>query len=119
MKLCKYPEVVTFLGMMFLLGNMWGFVKSYLFVLLKNELQAPTYLLGKTTIINACDNLLWITVSQKILLCIFRLNCHCGMRNLHPDPVLGRQNCRQSWARQCHRGVFPSVLYPIYRILLP
>jgi hypothetical protein len=46
MKLLKYPELVVFLLMIFILGTMWGFVESYLFIFLK-ELKAPNYLLGK------------------------------------------------------------------------
>jgi len=46
LKLLKYPEVVVFLIMIFVLGSLWGFVESYLFVFLK-DLHAPNYLLGK------------------------------------------------------------------------
>ena len=52
-KLFRYPEVVVFLVMIFVLGNMWGFVESYLFVFLKDDLDAPNYLLGKQVTGNA------------------------------------------------------------------
>lgn len=41
----KMPHVVLFIIFMFLLGNFWGFIESYVFLYLK-ELGASNYLLG-------------------------------------------------------------------------
>lgn len=44
--LLKMPHVITFIFFLFILGNFWGFIESFLFLYLK-ELGAPNYLLGK------------------------------------------------------------------------
>lgn len=45
-RLLKLPHVIAFIIFLFMLGNCWGFIESYLFLYLK-ELGAPNYLLGK------------------------------------------------------------------------
>lgn len=44
--LLKMPHVICFIIFLFVLGNFWGFIESFLFLYLK-ELGAPNYLLGK------------------------------------------------------------------------
>lgn len=44
--LLKMPHVMCFIIFLFVLGNFWGFIESFLFLYLK-ELGAPNYLLGK------------------------------------------------------------------------
>lgn len=44
--LLKMPHVMCFIVFLFVLGNFWGFIESFLFLYLK-ELGAPNYLLGK------------------------------------------------------------------------
>lgn len=44
--LLKMPHVIAFIIFLFVLGNFWGFIESFLFLYLK-ELGAPNYLLGK------------------------------------------------------------------------
>lgn len=46
LKLLRLPHIIAFLFFMFALGNLWGFIESYLFLHLK-ELGASNYLLGK------------------------------------------------------------------------
>jgi MFS_1 like family len=43
--LLKMPHVICFIWFLFVLGNFWGFIESFLFLYLK-ELGAPNYLLG-------------------------------------------------------------------------
>lgn len=45
--LLKMPHVICFILFLFVLGNFWGFIESFLFLYLK-ELGAPNYLLGIT-----------------------------------------------------------------------
>jgi len=44
--LLKMPHVIAFICFLFVLGNFWGFIESFLFLYLK-ELGAPNYLLGE------------------------------------------------------------------------
>lgn len=46
MNLLKLPHVICFILFLFVLGNFWGFIESFLFLYLK-ELGAPNYLLGE------------------------------------------------------------------------
>uniref|UniRef100_A0A182S683 Major facilitator superfamily associated domain-containing protein n=1 Tax=Anopheles maculatus TaxID=74869 RepID=A0A182S683_9DIPT len=46
LNLLKLKHVIIFIWFLFLLGNFWGFIESFLFLYLK-ELGAPNYLLGK------------------------------------------------------------------------
>ena len=47
-KLFKSLDICIFLFVSFVLGNCFGFVETFLFVYLKDELGAPMYLLGLT-----------------------------------------------------------------------
>jgi len=47
--LLKMPHVIAFICFLFVLGNFWGFIESFLFLYLK-ELGAPNYLLGEFNI---------------------------------------------------------------------
>lgn len=46
LRLLKLPHVTAFIFFLFMLGNCWGFIESYLFLYLK-ELGASNYLLGE------------------------------------------------------------------------
>lgn len=54
-RLLKLPHVIAFIFFLFVLGNCWGFIESYLFLYLK-ELGAPNYLLGKYCNKNMCTS---------------------------------------------------------------
>ena len=43
----RRPDALVFILVVAILGSMWGFLESFLFVFLK-KLQAPTYMLGET-----------------------------------------------------------------------
>uniref|UniRef100_A0A182PSA3 Major facilitator superfamily associated domain-containing protein n=1 Tax=Anopheles epiroticus TaxID=199890 RepID=A0A182PSA3_9DIPT len=46
-RILRLPPVLAFLVFLFLLGNFWGFIESYLFVIMK-AMGSPNYLLGLT-----------------------------------------------------------------------
>ena len=46
--ICSNVNIITFLVMMFVCGCLLGFVETFLFVFLKEDLNAPIYLLGLT-----------------------------------------------------------------------
>ncbi|KAF0313534.1 Major facilitator superfamily domain-containing protein 6 [Amphibalanus amphitrite] len=46
-KVLRRPEALVFILVVAILGSMWGFLESFLFVFLK-KLKAPTYMLGLT-----------------------------------------------------------------------
>lgn len=64
-KLLMMPHVMTFIIFMFILGNFWGFIESFLFLYLK-ELGAPNYLLGITITVGTMSSVPFLYGAEKI-----------------------------------------------------
>ena len=60
-------EILLFLVMMFICGIMYGFVETFLFVFLKEDLHAPMYLLGLTITTGAVVSLPFLYYSDAIV----------------------------------------------------
>jgi len=60
-------EILLFLVMMFVCGTMYGFVETFLFVFLKEDLHAPMYLLGLTITTGAVVSLPFLYYSDSIV----------------------------------------------------
>merc|ERR1719351_287132 len=60
-------EILLFLVMMFVCGSMYGFVETFLFVFLKEDLHAPMYLLGLTITTGAVVSLPFLYYSDSIV----------------------------------------------------
>jgi len=60
-------EIILFLVMMFVCGTMYGFVETFLFVFLKEDLHAPMYLLGLTITTGAVVSLPFLYYSDAIV----------------------------------------------------
>eukprot|EP00092_Neocalanus_flemingeri_P017574 GFUD01019015.1.p1 GENE.GFUD01019015.1~~GFUD01019015.1.p1 ORF type:complete len:653 (+),score=151.82 GFUD01019015.1:394-2352(+) len=60
-------EILIFLLMMFVCGTMYGFVETFLFVFLKEDLHAPMYLLGLTITTGAVVSLPFLYYSDAIV----------------------------------------------------
>merc|ERR1712241_980075 len=60
-------EILLFLVMMFVCGIMYGFVETFLFVFLKEDLHAPMYLLGLTITTGAVVSLPFLYYSDAIV----------------------------------------------------
>lgn len=63
--LLKMPHVICFIVFLFLLGNFWGFIESFLFLYLK-ELGAPNYLLGFTLTVGTVSSVPFLYTAEKI-----------------------------------------------------
>lgn len=63
--ICKMPHVIVFIFFLFLLGNFWGFIESFLFLYLK-DLGAPTYLLGVTVTVGTLSSVPFLYGAEKI-----------------------------------------------------
>lgn len=64
-KLLRMPHVLAFIFFLFLLGNLWGFIESFLFLYLK-ELGAPNYLLGITITVGTISSIPFLYTAEKI-----------------------------------------------------
>ena len=60
-------EILLFLVMMFVCGIMYGFVETFLFVFLKEDLHAPMYLLGLTITTGAVVSLPFLYYSDSVV----------------------------------------------------
>ncbi|XP_055687030.1 uncharacterized protein LOC129792220 [Lutzomyia longipalpis] len=63
--LLKLPHVMIFIIFLFMLGNYWGFIESFLFLYLK-ELGAPNYLLGITITVGTVSSIPFLYGAERI-----------------------------------------------------
>lgn len=63
--LVKMPHVLIFILFLFVLGNFWGFIESFLFLYLK-ELGAPNYLLGITITVGTVSSIPFLYGAEAI-----------------------------------------------------
>jgi MFS_1 like family len=63
--LLTMPHVICFIIFLFVLGNFWGFIESFLFLYLK-ELGAPNYLLGITITVGTISSIPFLYTSEKL-----------------------------------------------------
>lgn len=65
MNIFKIPSVLVFIFFLFVLGNLWGFIESFLFFYLK-DLGAPNYLLGITVTVGTVSSMPFLYGAEKI-----------------------------------------------------
>lgn len=61
----KMPHVMVFIIFLFVLGNLWGFIESFLFLYLK-DLSAPMSLLGITVTVGTISSMPFLYGADKI-----------------------------------------------------
>ncbi|XP_068917217.1 major facilitator superfamily domain-containing protein 6-A isoform X2 [Tenebrio molitor] len=61
----QMPHVVVFIIFLYILGNLWGFIESYLFFYLK-DLGAPNYLLGITVTVGTVSSMPFLYGADNI-----------------------------------------------------
>nr|XP_022908220.1 uncharacterized protein LOC111419624 [Onthophagus taurus] len=61
----KMPNVILFIVFLFGLGNLWGFIESFLFFYLI-DLGAPTYLLGITVTVGTISSMPFLYGAERI-----------------------------------------------------
>ncbi|XP_001238414.4 major facilitator superfamily domain-containing protein 6 [Anopheles gambiae] len=64
-RLLRLPPVLAFLAFLFLLGNFWGFIESYLFVIMK-AMGSPNYLLGLTYTVGTVASIPMMYLLERI-----------------------------------------------------
>lgn len=69
----KMPHVVVFIIFLFILGNLWGFIESFLFFYLK-DLGAPNYLLGITVTVGTLSSMPFLYGADDITRKIGHIN---------------------------------------------
>ncbi|KAJ8950283.1 hypothetical protein NQ318_021138 [Aromia moschata] len=69
----KMPHLVVFILFLFILGNLWGFIESFLFFYLR-DLGAPNYLLGITVTVGTLSSLPFLYGAENITRKIGHIN---------------------------------------------
>ncbi|XP_071441996.1 uncharacterized protein [Hetaerina americana] len=64
-RLVRLPHIIVFIFFLFILGNFWGFIESFLFLYLK-ELGAPNYLLGLTLTVGTLSSMPFLYGAENI-----------------------------------------------------
>ena len=67
-------DISMFLFMTLILGNMWGFVETFLFVYLKEDMGAPMYLMGLTITVGAAASIPVFFVVDKLVEKVGKIN---------------------------------------------
>lgn len=125
-KLLQLPHVIMFIFYLFVLGNCWGFIESYLFLYLK-ELGASNYLLGMYIYYRTYT---WYIIPMRYYLmhhnayyaddeCSdskiviinlpnfhFRYHGFCGYTQQHTISLWSRKAHKQVWTCQSHCDSF-------------
>ncbi|XP_063219814.1 uncharacterized protein LOC134529542 [Bacillus rossius redtenbacheri] len=65
LRIMRLPHVTLFIIFLFLLGNFWGFIESFLFLYLK-ELGASNYLLGATITVGTISSIPFLYGAGKL-----------------------------------------------------
>lgn len=123
--LLKMPHVIAFILFLFVLGNFWGFIESFLFLYLK-ELGAPNYLLGITITVGTVSSIPFLYGAEKITRIFGHVNLIIIAFFSHAGRLVGYSFIENAWwcfpfeameALSCHlmwvaAATYCSILAP-------
>lgn len=123
--LLKMPHVITFIFFLFILGNFWGFIESFLFLYLK-ELGAPNYLLGITITVGTVSSIPFLYGAERITRIFGHVNLIIIAFFSHAGRLVGYSFIENAWwcfpfeameALSCHlmwvaAATYCSILAP-------
>ncbi|XP_021700566.1 uncharacterized protein LOC5566438 isoform X2 [Aedes aegypti] len=94
--LLKLKHVIIFIWFLFLLGNFWGFIESFLFLYLK-ELGAPNYLLGITITVGTVSSIPFLYGAGKITKYVGHVNLIVIAFIAHACRLVGYSLIENAW----------------------
>ncbi|XP_043657292.1 uncharacterized protein LOC122622701 isoform X1 [Drosophila teissieri] len=94
--LLKMPHVIAFICFLFVLGNFWGFIESFLFLYLK-ELGAPNYLLGITITVGTVSSIPFLYGAEKITRIFGHVNLIIIAFFSHAGRLVGYSFIENAW----------------------
>uniref|UniRef100_U5EED9 Putative transporter n=1 Tax=Corethrella appendiculata TaxID=1370023 RepID=U5EED9_9DIPT len=94
--LLKMPHVIIFILFLFVLGNFWGFIESFLFLYLK-ELGAPNYLLGITITVGTVSSIPFLYGAERITRICGHVNLIVIAFIAHACRLVGYSFIENSW----------------------
>lgn len=122
LKLLMMPHVMMFIIFMFVLGNFWGFIESFLFLYLK-ELGAPNYLLGITITVGTMSSVPFLYGAEKITKVFGHVNLIVIAFFAHAGRLVGYSLIENAWwcfpfeameALSCHLMWVAAATYCAY-----
>uniref|UniRef100_A0A182N455 Major facilitator superfamily associated domain-containing protein n=1 Tax=Anopheles dirus TaxID=7168 RepID=A0A182N455_9DIPT len=87
-RILRLPPVLAFLVFLFLLGNFWGFIESYLFVIMK-AMGSPNYLLGLTYTVGTVASIPMMYLLERITRRVGHVNLLVTAFFAHALRILG------------------------------
>ncbi|XP_058447084.1 uncharacterized protein LOC131427687 isoform X2 [Malaya genurostris] len=94
--LLKLKHVIIFIWFLFLLGNFWGFIESFLFLYLK-ELGAPNYLLGITITVGTVSSIPFLYGAGRITKVVGHVNLIVIAFVAHACRLVGYSLIENAW----------------------
>uniref|UniRef100_A0A182IT32 Major facilitator superfamily associated domain-containing protein n=1 Tax=Anopheles atroparvus TaxID=41427 RepID=A0A182IT32_ANOAO len=94
--LLKLKHVIIFIWFLFLLGNFWGFIESFLFLYLK-ELGAPNYLLGITITVGTVSSIPFLYGAGHITKVVGHVNLIVIAFIAHACRLVGYSFIENAW----------------------
>ncbi|KAJ8926921.1 hypothetical protein NQ314_020773 [Rhamnusium bicolor] len=92
----KMPHLVLFIVFLFILGNLWGFIESFLFFYLR-DLGAPNYLLGITVTVGTLSSLPFLYGAENITKKIGHINIIIVAFFAHAARLVGYSVIESAW----------------------
>ncbi|XP_023026240.1 major facilitator superfamily domain-containing protein 6 [Leptinotarsa decemlineata] len=92
----KMPAIVLFIMFLFILGNIWGFIESYLFFYLR-DLGAPNSLLGITVTVGTLSSLPFLYGAEAITRKIGHVNVIIIAFFAHAARLVGYSFIESAW----------------------
>ncbi|XP_061510336.1 uncharacterized protein LOC1279477 isoform X1 [Anopheles gambiae] len=96
LNLLKLKHVIIFIWFLFLLGNFWGFIESFLFLYLK-ELGAPNYLLGITITVGTVSSIPFLYGAGRITKIVGHVNLIVIAFIAHACRLVGYSFIENAW----------------------
>ncbi|XP_030748306.1 uncharacterized protein LOC115876613 [Sitophilus oryzae] len=96
MNIFKMPKVVVFVMFLYILGNLWGFIESYLFFYLR-DLGAPNSLLGVTVTVGTLSSLPFLYGADNIANKIGHVNIIIIAFFAHAARLMGYSFIESAW----------------------
>ncbi|KAJ8923738.1 hypothetical protein NQ315_010319 [Exocentrus adspersus] len=96
MNIIKMPHLVLFIFFLFILGNLWGFIESFLFFYLR-DLGAPNYLLGITVTVGTISSLPFLYGAENITKKIGHINIIIVAFFAHASRLVGYSVIESAW----------------------
>lgn len=96
-KIFSNVDILVFLVLTLVTGSCWGFVETFLFMYLKDDMGAPMYILGLTITVGALVSIPFLISADWIVLKVGRANMFIGTLFIYAIRYLGYSYISNPW----------------------